>query len=179
MDRLNWDDYFMIMSLWARVRSQDLSTKCGCILVDTKNKLIGLGYNGHARGVDFNKMPQTRPEKYSVILHSEHNAILNSTGQLEGATAYISGPPCNHCWAQLIQVGIKRVVYGPITTSKDGAYANSKLDSLPQIVQDMLENHNIKIVKWQPSSGKLILRELSSLIQLLRDSYQIYEKELD
>ena len=172
MERLNFDDYFMIQTLWSRTRSQDPSTRCGCVLVDKKNKVIGIGYNGHARGVDFKKMPKERPMKYCPIIHSEHNAILNSTGNLDGATAYISGPPCIHCWAQLIQVGTKRVVYGPITTSSSGAYADSKLDSFPQVVYDMLENQNIEVIRWNPDNLNMILNELDIIKDLLKENYQ-------
>jgi dCMP deaminase len=170
MERICWDEYFMILTLVTRIRSKDPSTKCGCILVDKRNRLIGAGYNGHARGVDFNKMPQERPAKYETIIHAENNALLNSTGNLDGATAYVSGPPCNHCWAQLIQSGIKRVVYGPVITSKDGAYANSKVDSLPKVVEDMLDGQNIEVVRWKPANLKLIINELDNLKGLISNN---------
>jgi len=171
MERISWDDYFMVQALWARIRSQDESTKCGCILIDKNNKLIGQGYNGHPRKVNFDKMPKERPAKYGPIIHSENNAILNCAGNLEEATAYITGPPCTHCWAQLIQVGIKKVVYGPIVTSSKGLYADTKLDSFPQVVNDMLENQNIKVIKWQPNNINLILLELMNLINLIKENY--------
>ena len=157
----------MVQALWAKVRSPDGSTQCGCVLIDKRGRLIGQGYNGYPRNVDDSKMPQTRPEKYPPILHSEENAISNSTGDLEGATAYITGPPCTHCWAHIIQKGIKRVVYGPITTSPDGPYTDAQLDSFGQVVDDMLENQNIEIVRWVPDNPKLIKRELQLVMALV------------
>lgn len=161
--RLDWDDYFMIQALWAKVRSPDSSTQHGCVLVDKCGRLIGQGYNGYPRNIDDSKMPQARPEKYPPILHSEENAILNSTGDLWNATAYVTGPPCIHCWAHIIQSGIKRVVYGPIVTSSKGLYS----DIQPQVIQDMLENQNIEVIRWTPNNCNLIQEELELIAQLV------------
>ena len=165
--RINWDDYFMVQALWTKVRSPDGSTQCGCILVDKRGRLIGQGYNGYPRNIDDSKMPQTRPEKYPPILHSEENAILNSIGDLEGATVYVTGPPCTHCWAHIIQKGIKRVVYGPITTSSKGPYIDAKLEGVNQVVKDMLENQDIEVVRWTPNNCGLIKEELELIRRLV------------
>lgn len=165
--RLSWDDYFMTQALWAKARSPDVSTQCGCIIVNNRGCIVGQGYNGYPRGVDDDKMPQTRPEKYPPILHSEENAILNSTGDLEDATLYVSGPPCTHCWAHIIQKGIKRVVYGPITTSPKGPYTDAKLETVNQVVLDMLENQDIEVVRWIPQDINLIRTELEDVRMLI------------
>ena len=165
--RLNWDDYFMVQALWAKVRSPDTSTQCGCVIVDKRGRPVGQGYNGYPRGVDDEKMPQTRPEKYPPILHSEENAILNSTGDLEGATVYVTGQPCTHCWAHIIQKGIGRVMYGPITTSSKGLYSDAQLHGPNQVVQDMLANQTIEVVRWQPSNRTLIIEELAAIRKLV------------
>lgn len=165
--RMNWDDYFMVQALLAKVRSPDNSTQCGCILVDKRGRLVGQGYNGYPRGIDDSKMPQVRPEKYPPILHAEENAILNSIGNLEGATVYVTGPPCIHCWAHIIQKGIKRVVYGPITTSPKGLYADTPLDRPNQVVKDILENQNIEVVRWVPNNCELIKEELELIRRLV------------
>ncbi len=163
-NRLTFDDYFMVQTLWAKTRSPDTSTQCGCIIVDKRGRIIGQGYNGYPRGIDDDKMPQTRPEKYPPIIHSEENAILNVTGDLEGATVYVTGPPCTHCWAHIIQVGIKRVVYGPITTSPNGLYTDTRLKDVNQVVKDMLDGQGIEITKWRPNNYGLIQEELLDII---------------
>ena len=174
-DRLNWDDYFMIEALWAKVRSPDASTQHGCVLVDRRGRVIGQGYNGYPRNVYDNKMPQTRPEKYPPILHSEENAILNSTRDLEDATIYVTGQPCIHCWAHIIQSNIKRVVYGPITTSDKGLYiecgtAGIDPENFDQIIKDMLESQDIEVVRWVPNNSELIKQELVEIQQLVMAS---------
>lgn len=166
-NRLVWDDYFMVQTLWSKVRSPDGSTQCGCIIVDKRGRPVGQGYNGYPRNIDDSKMPQTRPEKYPPILHSEENAISNSVGDIEGATLYVTGPPCTHCWAHIIQKGIKRVVYGPVTTSSKGAYVDAKVDGFNQVVKDMLENQNIEVVRWKPDNFMLIREELGDILQII------------
>jgi deoxycytidylate deaminase len=150
----------MVQAIWAKTRSPDTSTQCGCVIINSRGCIVGQGYNGYPRGVNDDKMPQMRPEKYPPILHSEENAILNSTGDLEDATLYVSGPPCTHCWAHIIQKGIKRVVYGPITTSQSGLYTDAKLEDVNQVVKDMLENQDIEVVRWIPKDKGLISDEL-------------------
>lgn len=166
-NRLVWDDYFMVQTLWSKVRSPDGSTQYGCIIVDKRGRPVGQGYNGYPRNIDDSKMPQTRPEKYPPILHSEENAISNSVGDIEGATLYVTGPPCTHCWAHIIQKGIKRVVYGPVTTSSKGAYVDAKVDGFNQVVKDMLENQNIEVVRWKPDNFMLIREELGDILRII------------
>ena len=53
---------------------------------------------------------RTKPE----VLHAESNAIAKvakSTNSSRGATLYITYSPCFECSKQIIQAGIKRVVY--------------------------------------------------------------------
>lgn len=166
-NRLVWDDYFMVQALWSKVRSPDGSTQYGCIIVDKRGRPVGQGYNGYPRNIDDSKMPQTRPEKYPPILHSEENAISNSVGDIEGATLYVTGPPCTHCWAHIIQNGIKRVVCGPVTASSKGAYVDAKVDGFNQVVKDMLENQNIEVVRWKPDNFTLIQEELEDILQII------------
>jgi len=170
MERIIWDDYFMTMALWTRTRSPDESTRHGCVIVNNKNKILSIGYNGYAHGVDESKMPKTRPEKYPPILHADENAVLNSNESLDRATMYITGTPCEHCWAQIIQKGISRVVYGPVGFNKNSQY-NSCDPEKNQVIKNMLENQNIKIVKWQPNNLNLILLELTSLTNLIKENY--------
>lgn len=159
----------MVQALWAKVRSPDVSTQHGCIIVNSDKQIAGQGYNGYPRGVDDDKMPQTRPEKYGPILHADENAILNSNEFLEGATMYITGPPCTHCWAQIIQKRIDRVVIGPIR-SKSADSAHIEDNPFNEVVQNMLEHHDIEIVQWQPDNSELIQQEIEVILQLVCDN---------
>jgi len=59
MDKPDWDTFFMSLAFLYCTRSPDQQTKAGCVIVDWPSKLpIGLGYNGHPRGV--NDLPTLR-----------------------------------------------------------------------------------------------------------------------
>lgn len=164
--RVCWDDYFMIQAIWASVRSPDESRQHGCIIINQYNVPIAQGYNGFPHGCDDETMPQTRPEKYEVILHSELNAILNATEPLRGATLYVSGMPCIRCWCAIVQTGISRVVYGPVNSKSvsDSAHKDDTLDN--ELVQKLLQNRPIEITEWKPKDLSLITNGIGRISQL-------------
>lgn len=59
---------------------------------------------------DHKELYEDRETKYSRTLHAEVNAVLNSMGDLEDCTAYVTHPPCTNCALVLIQSGVSRVV---------------------------------------------------------------------
>lgn len=107
-----WDLRWLRMCKEVASWSQDKSTKCGCVIVDKKNWIVTLGYNGLPRGVDYDDTSiwVDRPEKYFWMEHAERNAIYNAARSMEDCTAYITGPPCMNCARGLVQVRIARVV---------------------------------------------------------------------
>lgn len=116
MRPLDWDEYFMAMAKLAAFRSKDPNTKVGACIVNTLNRVVGLGYNGFPLGCSDRIYPWQREgelldTKYPYVVHAELNAILNSTRDLEGCTIYVSLFPCNECAKAIIQSGIRKVVY--------------------------------------------------------------------
>lgn len=110
-DEYDWDNYFMDMAELVAEKSKDPSTKVGAVIVDERNIVSGMGYNGFPRGVnDDPERYEHRPTKYKMVVHAELNAILNSTRQLVGHTLYVTHPPCHECAKAIIQSGIKRVI---------------------------------------------------------------------
>jgi len=107
-----WNDYFLSQAMLVATKSPDSQTKCGCIIVDKKTKIIlGQGYNGFPRGLQDESLPRTRPDKYRWMIHAEVNAVLNCNTRPEGAVAYITTNPCFECLKLMWQAGIKEVVY--------------------------------------------------------------------
>lgn len=114
MERLTWEQYFMNMAILTAMRSADPSTKCGAVLVDENNTVISTGYNGYPRRVSRDIESDDRETKYKWVVHAEANAIHNATRQgkpLDGATLYVTWPPCHECAKMIAQVGIKKVVF--------------------------------------------------------------------
>lgn len=118
-DVLSWPDYFMALAKLSAKRSKDPSTQVGACIVSSDNRILSIGYNGAPNGYDDDDFPWSREghpldTKYLYVVHAERNAILNYHGSrrdLEGATIYIDLFPCNECAKEIIQAGIKHVVY--------------------------------------------------------------------
>lgn len=111
--RLSWDETFLYQAYIASFRSHDAQTQCGCVLA-RDNTILSTGYNGYVRGLYDDVLPNVRPWKYDFMVHAEHNAILNCARNgisTLGATAYITGEPCNWCLQYMWQVGITRIIY--------------------------------------------------------------------
>ena len=113
---LSWDEYFMALAHLSAVRSKDPSTQVGAVIVDSNNRVVGLGYNGFPRGCDDNIFPWEREgefldTKYADVVHAELNAILNANKLIENCRLYVSLFPCNECSKAIIQSGIKEIIY--------------------------------------------------------------------
>lgn len=104
-----WDHRFIAMAQLIGSWSKDTSTQVGCVLVDQKNRVISLGFNGSPHGVTDHHV--TRDEKLARTIHAEVNSILFATRDVTGATAYVTHPPCSACAAVLVQKEIARVVF--------------------------------------------------------------------
>lgn len=116
---ISWDEYFIGIAGLSAMRSKDPSTQVGCCIVDDRNRILSMGYNGFPAGCDDDEFPWGKENeseydnKYMYVCHSELNAILNYRGgSLEGSRLYVTMFPCNECAKAIIQAGIKEVVYG-------------------------------------------------------------------
>lgn len=149
-DRITWDEFFMGIAKLAAMRSLEKETKVGACIVNEAKKIIGTGYNGTIRGIDNSLIPWTREgkwldTKYPYIVHSEINAILNSTfNNLTNCSIYVTLYPCNDCAKAIIQSGIKTVYYLEDKHPDDDIYiAAKKLFALAKIkVIQLKENIN-------------------------------------
>ena len=96
---------------------KDPNSQVGACIVSEDNKILSMGYNGFPKGCSDDEFPWAREgepldTKYLYVTHSELNAILNYRGgSLEGAKLYVSLFPCNECAKEIIQSGIKTIVY--------------------------------------------------------------------
>lgn len=114
---INWDDYFMGVSLLSAQRSKDPNSQVGCCIATKDNVIVSVGYNGFPRGCDDDLLPWEREgefadTKYPYVVHAELNAILNSAGKsLKDCKLYVSLFPCNECCKAIIQSGITHVYY--------------------------------------------------------------------
>ncbi len=118
-DSLNWDEYFMAIAKLSAMRSKDPNTQVGACIVSKDNRILSIGYNGTPNGYEDKFFPWDRVghplnTKYMYVVHAERNAILNYRGslkELESARIYVDLFPCNECAKEIIQTGIKEVIY--------------------------------------------------------------------
>ncbi len=127
-DFISWDEYFMGIAMLSSYRSKDPNTRVGACIVNNKNRIISVGYNGFPMGCSDDEFPWDRDgdeydTKYPYVCHAELNAILNSRGvSLEGCKIYVALFPCNECAKAIIQCGIKEVVF--LSDKYDGTTGN-------------------------------------------------------
>jgi len=148
-----WDYYFISLAFLVAQRSLDEFTKCGAVVVAGDNTVLGVGYNSPPRGCDDRKVPQTRPEKYLWFLHAEEAAIVNASRAglcLKDSIFYITGAPCARCVRKMINVGVKKIIYGGV---------NAKCLDREDIkaTRQMLENREVEMIKIE---GKDILVDI-------------------
>lgn len=111
-DRDKWDRRFIELAKHISSWSKDPSTQTGAVIVDQRGRIISVGYNGLAQGVeDLPERLENREIKYKMFLHCERNAIIFAGHPLDGCTLY-TWPfmSCAACAAMVIQSGVKRVV---------------------------------------------------------------------
>ncbi|KAF4791773.1 Deoxycytidylate deaminase [Turdus rufiventris] len=90
----------------------------GACIVNSENKIVGIGYNGMPNGCSDDVLPWTRTganrldTKYPYVCHAELNAIMNkNSADVKGCSMYVALFPCNECAKLIIQAGIKEVIF--------------------------------------------------------------------
>ena len=166
---IDWDTYFMGISLLSGKRSKDPATQVGaCIVRD--NKILSIGYNGFPNGCSDDEFPWDKTDnwlesKYPYVCHAELNAILNAGKDLTGATIYVNLFPCNECAKAIVQSGIKEIVY--ISDKDLGKQFNIASKKI-------LESANIKTRKMEFNDIILSTKEEETLDFKLKDMSQTF-----
>ena len=150
---IRWDEYFMGVATLSAKRSKDDSSQVGACIVNRRNRIIGIGYNGLPFGCDDDEFPWEREgdflnTKYAYVVHAEANAILNSSTDLEGSRIYVTLFPCNECSKLIIQSGIKEVIYLEDKYHDDEIFiASRKLLEAANIKTRQLKDYHLRIVQ--------------------------------
>lgn len=157
--RLVWNDHHMLLALITAQRSSDPSSQVGAVIVDTKNRIRGLGYNGPPHGLAPNQIPWEREgelhkTKYAYIVHAEKNAIINAYTPVTNYTLFVTMHPCNECAKDIIQAGIKEVVY------LTNPYHNKPMTIA---AKQMLANVDIELRQFKWSNSDLVSTILTNL----------------
>lgn len=101
--------------------SKCVSLKVGAVIVKD-NRIISMGYNGTVRGslncneCVGNEFTRENHSEWSDSheIHAEMNALMFAAKNgisVNGSTLYCTHEPCDQCLKNIIQSGIKRIVY--------------------------------------------------------------------
>ncbi len=107
-----WDRRFLELAKLVSTWSKDPSTQCGTAIIRPDKTIVSVGFNGFPRGMDDNpELYLDRGAKYTRIVHSEMNAILQSKEEVKGCSLFVYPfLTCDRCAVHIIQAGILRVV---------------------------------------------------------------------
>lgn len=107
-------EFYMRTAEIAATMSHDSETKVGSVLVNINSgAIIATGCNGFVRGADDVNLPNSRPDKYDYIVHSEMNLIANCARHgisTDNCFVVCTLTPCKMCMRVLWQSGIKSVI---------------------------------------------------------------------
>lgn len=112
----NWDTYFLDLARQAATRSSCTQHQHGAVIVANRH-VRSTGYNGTPSGYancDLGGCPRGEsgdPNDHCWGLHAEANAILYADPEhREGATLYVTAPPCIECAKLIANSGVREVV---------------------------------------------------------------------
>lgn len=114
---ISWQEYFMGVALLSSFRSKDPNTQVGACIINQKNRIVAIGYNGAPNTLSDNHFNWNNDQndylesKYFAVIHAEQNAILNANQSLENCVLYVTHYPCNDCGKLIVQAGIQQIFY--------------------------------------------------------------------
>lgn len=162
--RLRWSDRHMLEALLSAGRSPDPNTQVGACIVNNRNRIVASGYNSFPNGISTHMFSWTREHKdkletkYPYVVHAEKNAIYNATGSVESCTLYATMYPCNECAKDIIQAGIKKVVY--LDDPYHDAWFTEAARRLFECLDITVHQH-----QWSDDTALSYLRELCQKIE--------------
>jgi dCMP deaminase len=146
---VNWDDYFMSMVYLIAMKSKDMRTHIGALVIGPDKEIKSTGYNSFVRRLKDN-IPerQEKPEKYYWFEHAERNAIYNATligTSLKGGIMYTNAIPCMDCARGIVQSGILEVIVDKMWN--EGA-SPEDLEHSQRTIQ-MFKETGVKMRYWE------------------------------
>lgn len=124
MNRLSWDEYFIEMAHTAALRSDCERNQVGAIIVNSRKKIKGTGYNNTPAGCKScdekykecyrkkNNIPSGTRYETCRSIHAEQNAIIQAgESNCAGSSIYIYGHNmiCILCKRFILNAGIEKV----------------------------------------------------------------------
>jgi dCMP deaminase len=118
----NLDDFFMETAINLSKLSKCVSYQVGAVIVKD-SRIISMGYNGTPANFtncnevfDKDNFEREKHHEWSNVheIHAELNAVLFAAKNgiaINECTMYVTLRPCDQCLKNIIQSGIKKVIY--------------------------------------------------------------------
>lgn len=103
-----------LLSAERAARGSFYATRVGFVAINPKGQRLARSHNGFPQGVRETLERWSRKEKDFYHLHAECAGIFNAARHgyaTEGASAYVTHPPCPGCMRALIGAGFSEVVF--------------------------------------------------------------------
>ena len=114
--RASWSEYALSLAQTAATRSEDPYHKVGACALARDNKVLGLGYNGLAPGIEAGSCPgfwDDRDARRPYMIHAETNCLsLFRAGECKLLAVTLL--PCSYCATMIAAYGIPAVVYAEV-----------------------------------------------------------------
>jgi dCMP deaminase len=120
--RISWEEYALEVAKTASLRSEDPFMKVGACVLNSSNKIIGVGYNGLASGKNApSYFWDDRDKRRPFMIHAEANALIR-VGDNEARLLACTLLPCRCCATLIAAYGIKKVIYKDIYNKDTSAF---------------------------------------------------------
>lgn len=152
---VKWDRRFLDIALTISKWSKDPSTQVGAVIVSNRH-ILATGYNGFPRGVDdtMDRLNE-RVSKLMFTVHAEANALAQCAmhgKRTDGATIYVTHPPCAGCMRMLIAAGIARVVFPALDDAFAERWATELKAAFDMASEAGVTVHSIVPPKWDAAA---------------------------
>lgn len=153
--RPTWDEYFMMAAKLVATMATCPKRHVGTVIVKNR-RILSSGFNGAPPGHPHCDevgclVLEGEGDACRRIIHSEHNAVLQDSRNIEGGILYTPYLPCIDCMKVIISAKIAEVVYeteekihkDKYKKSKDfAAQSGIKIRQLPEVdIIEMLSQH--------------------------------------
>lgn len=133
-NRISWNEYALQLAEVASLRSPDPYKKVGACALDHENRVIGLGYNGLAKGKEVdNNFWSDREKRRPFMIHAEMNLLsLLRRGECKVLASTLL--PCSCCANIIAAHDVKTVVFSEIYLNDNAAF-------------DIFQFHGIELIQ--------------------------------
>jgi dCMP deaminase len=132
---MNLDEYFMNIAKAVALRSNNQSTKVGCVIVSENNKIISTGYNDFPSSANLKYMTNEKPMFYLLDVHAEMMALIDAKSSVAGAKVYVTIASCENCFKHLIVAGIREVIYEKLFTTNKSTGTPERLEAVIRLMK--------------------------------------------